>query len=135
MRKAAEPKPKILLNCLMAFLVGGGICLVAQVLINVLRFLDLGLKEAQTLGTVCMIFVGSLLTGLGWYDSVVKVGGAGGILPVTGFANAMVAPALDYKKEGLVMGVGVKMFSVAGPVIISGAIAAFIVGVLSLLFS
>jgi len=93
-----------------------------------------GSKEAQTLVTVCMIFLGALLTGVGWYDVLVSVGGAGGILPVTGFANAMVAPAMEYKKEGYVLGVGGKLFSVAGPVLLSGTIAAFVMGLLSLFF-
>jgi stage V sporulation protein AC len=134
MSQAVRPKPRVLRNCAMAFLIGGGICLVAQVLINVFLFLGLDAKGAQTLGTVCMIFLGAFLTGLGWYDSIVTVGGAGGILPVTGFANAMVSPAMEYKKEGYILGVGVKMFSVAGPVLLSGTIAAFLMGVLSLFF-
>ncbi|MCL1853957.1 MAG: stage V sporulation protein AC [Peptococcaceae bacterium] len=134
MNKKIRPKPKLLRNCFMAFVVGGAICLLAQVLINVYQYLGIGLKEAVTLGTVSMILLGSLLTGLGLYDGIVALGGAGGILPVTGFANAMVSPAMDYKKEGYVLGVGAKMFSVAGPVIISGTITAFLLGVLSLLF-
>ncbi|MCL1917571.1 MAG: SpoVA/SpoVAEb family sporulation membrane protein [Peptococcaceae bacterium] len=147
MNKEVQPKPKVLRNCVMALLVGGGICLGAQVLIN-LMFLGLtsGMesldeasvlakqKEAQTLGTVCMIFLGALLTGLGWYDILVSVGGAGGILPVTGFANAMVSPAMEYKHEGYVLGVGAKLFSVAGPVLLSGTIAAFLIGVLRFFF-
>jgi stage V sporulation protein AC len=134
MNKASQPKANIPLNCVKAFLVGGGICLVAQCLINIFRITGIELEEAYPLGTIGMIFVGSLLTGLGVYDVIVHYGGAGGILPVTGFANAMVSPAMEYKKEGFVMGVGSQMFTIAGPVLTSGIIAAFLMGTLSLLF-
>ncbi|MCL1791091.1 MAG: SpoVA/SpoVAEb family sporulation membrane protein [Peptococcaceae bacterium] len=134
MNKKIQPKPKLIRNCAMAFVVGGGICLVAQILINVFLYLGIALKEAQILGTTSMIFLGSLLTGLGLYDSIVSLGGAGGILPVTGFANAMVSPAMDSKKDGYILGVGAKMFSVAGPVIICGTIVAFVMGLGCLIF-
>lgn len=92
-------------------------------------------KEATSPTTVVMIGLGALLTGLGWYDRIVKRGGMGGSLPITGFANAMVAPAMEYRTEGLVLGVGAKLFTVAGPVLTYGLAAAFVVGLIRYLLT
>lgn len=107
MTAKATPAPTVLKNSLFAFLIGGIICLIAQIIINFYTiYLNLPLKTAQNAGTATMIFLGALLTGLGVYDNIGKYGGAGSIVPVTGFANSMVSPALEYKREGYVMGVG-----------------------------
>ena len=122
------PKRPILKNLLWAFLVGGAICEVGQWVQWFFVSQGMSEKEAASPTAVVMIGLGALFTGLGWYDRVVKWGGMGGSLPITGFANAMVAPAMEFKTEGLVMGVGARLFSVAGPVLVYGMTAAFLVG-------
>ena len=124
------PKPNYFLNCLKAFLVGGGICLCALVLEN--TFVDSGMEE-KTAGmyvTVILVMVAQLLTGLGVFDTIGKFAGAGVIVPITGFANSMVAPAIEYKKEGIVLGVGAKLFSLAGPVLVCGITVSAVIGVI-----
>ncbi|NMP22428.1 stage V sporulation protein AC [Sulfobacillus harzensis] len=122
------PKRPILRNVLWAFFVGGIISEVGQcVQWFFMHQAHLSAKAAGAPTSVVMIGVGALLTGLGWYDRVVKRGGMGGSLPITGFANAMVAPAMEYKTEGLVMGIGARLFTVAGPVLVYGMAAAFVV--------
>jgi stage V sporulation protein AC len=93
----------------------------------------MSLTKAAPPTTVVMIGIGALLTGLGWYDRVVRWGGMGGSLPVTGFANSMVAPAMEFRREGFVLGVGAKLFTVAGPVLAYGLLAAFVMGVFRLI--
>lgn len=128
------PRP-IWRNLIWAFLVGGIICEAGQLV--QWFFVNQGMStEAATPPTVVvMIGLGALLTGLGIYDRIVKRGGMGGTLPITGFANAMVAPAMEFKTEGLVMGIGARLFSVAGPVLVYGMSAAFVVGALRYLFT
>lgn len=129
-----SPRPTVLKNVIFAFLVGGLICSCGQILINIYTvYLHLGNVPAQTATTATLILIGALLTGLGVYDEIVKVGGAGGIIPVTGFANSMVSPALEYKREGYVLGVGGKLFTVAGPILIYGIAASIIVGIIAIL--
>ncbi len=122
------PKPTIVKNVVRAFIVGGIICSIGQLFINL--FISLGLErvEAATAATATMIFLGALLTGLGIYDEIGKFGGAGSIVPVTGFANSIVAPAMEFRREGYVMGVGAKLFTVAGPVLVYGITASILVG-------
>lgn len=124
------PKPKLLKNCIMAFIVGGLICVVGQFVRN--TFLSYGLTEEQVsvLTPMVMIFLGALLTGLGIYDKIAAKAGAGTIVPITGFSNAMVSPAIEFKKEGFVMGVGAKMFTIAGPVLVYGTGTSVIVGLI-----
>jgi stage V sporulation protein AC len=90
----------------------------------------LALIQAQTAATATLILIGALLTGLGLYDEIVRWGGAGGIIPVTGFANSMVSPALEYKREGYVFGVGGKLFTIAGPILLYGIASSIIVGII-----
>ncbi|MBE5817069.1 MAG: stage V sporulation protein AC [Clostridiales bacterium] len=125
------PKSKIALNCLRAFLTGGLICAIGQGIYTVL-FNVLGVPEesSRTLLTVIMIFLGGLFTALGIYDDIGKFAGAGSIVPITGFANSVVSPAMEFRQEGYVFGVGAKMFTIAGPVIVYGTAAAVIYGVI-----
>ena len=122
------PKPKYFTNALKAFLVGGTICTASMWLEN--RFIANGMseKDASVYVVILLIMLAQLLTGLGWFDTIAKHAGAGVIVPITGFANSMVAPALEYKKEGPVLGVGQKLFSLAGPVLVCGITASVIIG-------
>lgn len=134
MTDKATPKPTILKNILFAFIIGGIICVIAQIIINFYTiYLELPRQTAQAAGTATMIFLGALLTGLGVYDNIGKYGGAGSIVPVTGFANSMVSPALEYKREGYVLGVGAKLFTVAGPILVYGITASILIGVVYLI--
>lgn len=131
-----SPKPTLLKNIVLAFLIGGIICSIGQIFINFYGIYGkLPPLSASTAGTATLIVIGALLTGLGIYDDIVKVGGAGAIIPVTGFANSMVSPALEYKKEGYVFGVGAKLFSVAGPVLVYGISTSIFVGLISYIFN
>ena len=105
-------------NMLRAFLVGGAICLAGQLIVNF--YINMGLDKdgAATAGSITLVFIGALLTGLGVYDDMAKIGGAGTLVPITGFANSVAAPALEFKTEGFVTGTAVKMFSIAGPFIV-----------------
>ena len=124
------PKPTIVKNVVRAFVVGGIICAFGQVIINFFVTYGLGRSEASTAATATMIFLGALLTGLGVYDEIGKFGGAGSIVPVTGFANSIVAPAMEFKREGYVLGVGAKLFTIAGPVLVYGIATSIVVGIL-----
>ncbi len=120
-------------NCLRAFLVGGFICLFGQFLRYMLLWL-LGLTGDELAGTVSviLIFIGTLLTGLGVYDRIGRNAGAGSIVPITGFANSVCSPAIEFKTEGLIYGMAAKMFIVAGPIIVYGVLAGTLVGILYL---
>ena len=124
------PKPKYVRNSLKAFLAGGALCVVAMWLEN--RFIRTGVNEEDAASYVVMILImaAQLLTGIGVFDTIAKHVGAGVIVPITGFANSMVAPALEYKKEGIVLGVGGKLFSLAGPVLVCGIASSMLVGLI-----
>lgn len=128
--KQFTPKPKYFSNCVKAFVVGGLICMAALYIQN--QFMKNGMseKDAGTTVTVILVCLAQLLTGFGVFDSLAKFAGAGVIVPITGFANSMVAPAIEYKKEGPVLGVGAKLFSIAGPVLVCGISAGTIIGVI-----
>ena len=121
-------------NMVWAFLVGGTICTIGQGLTQLFQSYGLDKEQAGTATSVALIFAAALLTGLGLFDKLAKRAGAGTLVPITGFANAMVSPALEFKSEGLVMGVGAKMFVIAGPVLVFGISASVIYGVLLVLF-
>jgi stage V sporulation protein AC len=123
------PKPTVVKNVVRAFGVGGIICVIGQIFINLLVSVGLNSIEASTAATAIMIFLGALFTGLGIYDEIGKFGGAGSIVPVTGFANSIVAPAMEFKREGYVLGVGAKLFTVAGPVLVYGITTSIVVGI------
>ena len=122
------PKSNTPLNCLKAFAVGGGICVLGQALKNLWLALGAGEEPAGLLSSVSLIFLSALLTGLGLYDDLAKHGGAGTLVPITGFANAVAAPAVEFKTEGWVTGLAVKMFTIAGPVIVYGTLASILYG-------
>lgn len=128
------PRSKAGLNMLRAFLVGGAICLVGQALTDI--FMALGVdKETACAGcSISLVFLGALLTGLGIYDDMAKFAGAGTLVPITGFANSVVAPALEFKTEGFVLGTAAKMFIISGPVIVYGISASVVYGLLYILF-
>lgn len=133
--KKEKPKVNKVKNFLKAFLVGGIICLIGQIFQELyMTFFDYTQQDAGTMATITMIFIGGLLTGLDVYDEIGQFAGAGSLVPVTGFANSMVAPALEYKQEGFIIGIGANLFSIAGPVLAYGMVSAFIVGLLQTLF-
>lgn len=126
----ATPKPAILKNVVWAFVVGGLICVLGQFVQNSFLAIGFSTKEAAGPTSIVLVFLSALLTGLGVYDEIGKRAGAGSIVPITGFANSVVAPAMEFKREGFVFGVGAKMFIIAGPVIVYGTLTAVIVGLL-----
>jgi stage V sporulation protein AC len=131
MNKKAAPKSPVLLNCLKAFLIGGLICTIAEVIVELLmNFAGMEQKEARLIGSISLIFLSVLLTGFNVYDNIAKHAGAGTLVPITGFANAVVSPAIEFKSEGLVLGLGAKMFSIAGPVLVYGISASILYGLI-----
>ena len=116
-------------NCTRAFFVGGGICAFAQGLTALYKYLKVDGESVGALVSVTLIFLTALLTGLGIFDKIAKFAGAGTVVPITGFANAVASPAIDTKGEGFVLGVGAKIFSIAGPVILYGTAAGALYGV------
>ena len=127
---ARAKKSPLLKNCICAFLVGGGICTAAQGLRNLYSYWGASEEDSGTLVSVTLIFIAVLLTGLGIFDRVAKFAGAGTLVPITGFANAVAAPAIDTKGEGFIMGVGTKILSISGPVILYGTAAGVLYGVI-----
>ena len=121
-------------NLVWAFAVGGAICTAGQALSNLYQSWGLDQEQAGTAVSVTLIFAAALLTGLGCFDKLAKRAGAGTLVPITGFANAMVSPALEFKSEGLVMGMSAKMFTIAGPVLVFGISASVLYGVILQLF-
>ena len=117
-------------NILWAFFVGGAICTVGQGLMNLFEGMGLDKDQAGTAVSVTLIFVAALTTGLGWFDELAKRAGAGTLVPITGFANAMVSPAMEFKSEGIITGTATKLFTVAGPVLVFGISASVIYGVI-----
>lgn len=131
--KKKVPKVNYAKNMAMAFIVGGIFCTIGQIIINFLRSYGLDEKMAAAGTSITMVFIGALLTGLGVYDKIGKLGGAGAAVPITGFANAIVSPAMEFKREGFIFGVASKMFIIAGPVLVYGIGSSVIVGIISLL--
>ena len=112
-----------------AFLIGGGICTVGQLIMMGFEALKLSETQCATATSIAMVFLGALLTALSLYDDLAKVGGAGTLVPITGFSNAVSAPAMEFRSEGLVTGTAVKIFAIAGPVLVFGIGASFLYGV------
>ena len=133
--KGFTPHPRYFSNGLKAFVTGGLICVLAALWKAWLLGRGLEEKEAGAWTTVTLIMVAQLLTALGWFDTIAKFAGAGCIVPITGFANSVVAPAIEYKKEGPVLGTGAKLFSLAGPVLVLGFSVSVAAGLGSLLVS
>ena len=125
-----NPKPKIVRNSARAFLVGGAICTIGQIFQELLMKYGFQEEEVKMLLPIIMVFLGALLTGVGIYDKIASYAGAGTIVPITGFSNAVVAPAIEFKKEGFVFGVAAKMFTIAGPVLVYGIGSSVIIGII-----
>ncbi|MCY9000251.1 stage V sporulation protein AC [Bacillus spizizenii] len=133
--KTYQPKPPYVWNCVKAFLVGGLICAIGQGLQNFyIHFFDFNEKTAGNPTAATLILISALLTGFGIYDRIGQFAGAGSAVPVTGFANSVASAALEYKSEGLVLGVATNMFKLAGNVIVFGVVAAYIVGMIRFAF-
>lgn len=126
--KDTSPPSPIVRDCLNAFWTGGLICTLGQLFVNVYGSLGLEKQDASTAGSMTLIFLAALVTGLGFFDDIAKSAGAGTLVPITGFANSIAAPAVEFKTEGMVLGVGGKMFQIAGPVIVYGVSASVIYG-------
>lgn len=126
-----SPASKMGSGLLRAFWVGGLICTIGQAVSDTgVHFLDLSTRDASTLASITLIFLTALLTGLGIFDKIGKYAGAGSFVPITGFANAMVSPALEFRREGLVLGLGAKLFTIAGPVLVYGIGASVLYGLI-----
>ena len=133
---ARSPKSPIIKNCIKAFLFGGAICCFGEVLKNFyLKYFNLTEDDAGLLVSVTLVFIAILLTGLGVFDKIAKHAGAGTLVPITGFANAVASPAIDSKGEGTVLGVGTKIFTVAGPVLLYGVFSGAVYGIIYWVFS
>lgn len=129
MVKQASPASKLATDCLWAFCVGGAICLLGQLLRGWYAKAGLTLTDASTLASASLVALSAITTGLGWYQKLACKAGAGTLVPITGFANAVVSPAIEFRTEGFVMGTGAKMFLIAGPVIVWGMMASVVWGV------
>lgn len=128
-KKASPPSPK-LKNGIMAYAVGGLICVIGQLLIEMYTYFGLSEKEVKMAVPSTLIFIAAVLTALKVFDRIAKHAGAGTLVPITGFANAVVSPAIEFKNEGFVLGVGAKIFTIAGPVIVYGTVASVVYGVI-----
>ena len=130
-----SPNSPILKNCFNAFWVGGLICSIGQIIFDFGKFKGLDVTSSNTIVSIILIGISAFLTSLNIFNKIGKFAGAGSLIPITGFANSIVSPAIEYKSEGYVMGVGGKMFTVAGPVLVYGISASVIVGIIATLFS
>lgn len=125
------PRSEMDVGLFRAFWVGGTICAIGQVIMDLYtNWLQLGMQAASTATSITLVFLSALLTGIGVYDRIGKYAGAGSIVPITGFANSVVSPAMEFRREGLVMGVGAKLFTLAGPVLVYGISGSIIVGLI-----
>ena len=129
MVQKASPRSPVLKDCLFAFLFGGAICTLGQGLADLFMLLGFTLPDARTFVSISLIFLSAALTAFGVYDNIAKYAGAGTLVPIPGFANSMVSPALEFKSEGFVTGLGSKMFVVSGPVLVFGLSASVFYGV------
>ncbi len=130
-----SPPSKFTSGLINAFWVGGLICMLGQAISDIgTRLLRLSTLDASSLASIVLVFLTALLTGIGVFDKIGKYAGAGSFVPITGFANAMVSPALEFRREGLVLGLGAKLFTIAGPVLVYGVGASVLVGVIYALF-
>ncbi len=128
--KEKSPNSTLFVNCLWAFFVGGAICTVGQGLTELYKRLGQTEQAASTWTSITLVFVGVLLTALDLYGKIAKKAGAGTLVPITGFANSVASPAIEFKSEGFILGLGAKMFTIAGPVIVYGTLAGVIYGVI-----
>lgn len=133
--KQVKPKPTIIKNSIWAFVVGGLICVLAQIINNYLVSKGMSKMDAGSSTSVIMIFLGAFFTGIGVYDELGKRAGAGSIVPITGFANAIVASAMEFEREGYIFGVGARIFSVAGPTLVFGFVISTLIGLIKVFTS
>lgn len=132
--KDKMPKPKLFYNCIKAFIIGGLICDLGQFISNSLKGMNLNQDQVSAGTAIILVFLGAFFTGLGVYDKLGKFAGAGSIVPITGFSNSIVSPAMEFKREGFVFGVGARMFLIAGPVLVYGISTSVLVGIIYFLF-
>ncbi|MBR3150062.1 MAG: stage V sporulation protein AC [Eubacterium sp.] len=130
MTDKASPNSPIILNCVKAFVFGGGICLFAQILNFIFEGMGLGEKAVKLAVPSLLIIITAILTGIGVYDKIARHAGAGTIVPISGFANSVVAPALEFQHEGYILGTAAQMFSIAGPVIVYGTATSVVYGLI-----
>ena len=130
-----SPNSPILKNCFNSFWVGGLICGIGQVIMELCKYNNLSIETSATIVSISLIFLSAFLTALNLFNRIGKFAGAGSLLPITGFANSIVSPAMEYKSEGYVMGVGAKMFTVAGPVLVYGISSSVLVGIIYFIFN
>ena len=135
MVKKASPASPTITNCLKAFLVGGIICTIGQLITNCCRIFGLSIEQSGNFTSIILVIAASVLTGLGLYSKLGKFAGAGSIVPITGFSNSVTAPAIEFKKEGFILGLGAKIFIVAGPVILYGVLTSIVVGIVYYILS
>ena len=134
MTNQASPNSECWRNALFAFLIGGLICVIGQILVNLYQQTGLSLQDARCAVSVTLVGLSAVLTALHVYDNIAKVAGAGTLVPITGFANAVVSPAIEFKAEGFIMGIRAKMFVIAGPVLVYGITASVIYGIIVYVF-
>lgn len=126
----ASPNSPIVLNCIKAFIVGGIICCIGQLLTNLFKMQGASIDDAGTYTSICLIIIASIFTGMGIYSKLGRFAGAGSIVPITGFSNSVTSPAIEFKTEGWILGLGAKIFLVAGPVILYGTLTSMLVGII-----
>lgn len=129
-----SPNSPIFRNCFNSFWVGGLICAIGQIIMEICKYRGLDTEMSATIVSISLIFLSAFLTALNIFNKIGKFAGAGSLVPITGFANSIVSPAMEYKSEGYVMGVGAKMFTVAGPVLVYGISTSILVGICYLIF-
>ena len=135
MTDKASPNSPVVLNCIKAFIFGGGICVFAEIINELLQKAGLGERELRLASPAIIIVITAILTGIGVYDKIARHAGAGTIVPISGFANSVVAPALEFQHEGYVLGTGAQMFTIAGPVIVYGTASSVIYGIIYFLIT
>lgn len=131
--KASPPSP-VLKNCVCAFLTGGAVCCIGEIIFTLIRKAGFDETVSRSLVSICLIFLTALLTGIGVFDKIAKHAGAGTMVPITGFANSIVSPAMEFNSEGLVLGTAANMFKIAGPVIVFGSCASALYGLIIYIF-
>ncbi len=134
MTDKASPNSPIVLNCVKAFLIGGAICTFAQFLNILFQNIGMGEKDVKIATPGVIILITAILTGIGVFDKIARHAGAGTIVPISGFANSVVSPALEFQQEGFVLGTAAQMFSIAGPVIVYGVASSFVYGLIIYIF-
>lgn len=134
MVKEKSPNSKKIRDFVGAFVIGGAICTLGQVIMNTALSLGVNETDSRTLASVGLVFLAAFFTAVGWFDDLARVAGAGTLVPITGFANAVVSPAIEFKKEGWILGLGANLFKIAGPVIAYGTLASVVYGIIYWIF-